>query len=170
MPVNLKILMEKNNSSRGLMIRGRRLYGTVEDAGRQALKTIQMKSQQRVRARKFAFLMTALVLPLSCLSLYDRLAPLPDQLRPHRFPLLARIYIRKALLFGSKDTEALAKDLDNALWAVLQAGLGAASPQATALLVYLSQRYVEDPLVPTEKLEAALNALTHKPHVGMPIT
>lgn len=142
-----------------------RLLSSSSEAER--LQVYQKQSKQRLRARRFAWLMTWMVLPISCISLYDRLAPLPEPLDRHPFPLLARIYIRKALLMNKEgDVDGLAKDLDSALGAVLSAGLGAASPQATALLVFLSQRYLEDSKTPSSRLEEALAALLHKPHVG----
>lgn len=131
------------------------------------LQAYQKQSKQRMRARRFAWLMTWIVAPVSCLSLYDRLAPLPEPLSKHSFPLMARVYIRKALLLNREhDVEGLAKDMDAALAAVLSAGLGAASPQATALLIYLSDRYLQEQQTPSNRLEEALVALMHKPHVG----
>ncbi len=133
-------------------------------SGNDALRQLQYQSQQRMRSRRFAWLVGAFVFPLSCLSLYDRLAALPEPLNRHRYPFLARIFIRKALLFHSNNVDAMAKDLDSALWAVMNAGLGAASPQSTALVIFISKQFLKegDP----KKLEEALAALTHKPHVG----
>jgi len=132
------------------------------------LKGFQQTSKQRMRARKFAWLATTVLLPLSCLSLYARLSALPPPLDNHSFPLMARLHIYKAMLIlkSKSDVEGVARELDAALEAVMAAGLGAASPQATALLVYLTQLYVSDSQSTPRKLEEALTALLHKPHVG----
>lgn len=132
-----------------------------------SLKSFQEKSQRRVRARKFTFILGTIVLPLSILSVYDRLAQLPDPLHKNKFPLLARFYIRKALLtHKTDDTDGIARDLDSALAAVLSSGLGAASPQATSLIIYATKRYLENPNTSLERFEQALAALLKKPHVG----
>lgn len=141
----------------------RRLFSSASPSSQE----IQQESRKRFRARKFAWKMTALILPIACLSLYDRMAPLPEQLAKHQFPLMARVYIRKSLLLHkSDDLEGIAKDLDAALAAVISSGLGVASPQATALVVFLTKIYLDSPLTPPARLEEALAALTHKPHVG----
>lgn len=139
---------------------------TVIKSAYSTLGSIQLQSQQRMRARKFGLLIGSVVLPLTCLNLLDRLAELPEPLNQTRFPLLARFYIRKALLLHPNDIDAASKDLDDALWAVMWAGCGAASPQATALLVYLAKRYLDDSATSPARLEAALTSLLHKPHVG----
>jgi hypothetical protein len=129
------------------------------------LRQYQLQSKQRMRFRKYVWTLGVLFLPISCLSVYDRFASLPEPLNQTHFPLISRFYIRKALWNGS-DLEAVAKSLDAALWGVLAAGYGAASPQATALVVYLSRRYLADPNTQPTQLEDAMTALLHKPHVG----
>jgi hypothetical protein len=56
--------------------------------------------------------------------------------------------------------------LDQAMRAVLNSGYGAASPQSTALVLYLSQLYLDAPTPEIGNLMASHAALTHKPHVG----
>lgn len=130
------------------------------------LRQYQMQSKQRMRFRKYVWTLGLVLLPFSCLSVYDRFASLPEPLNQTHFPLISRFYIRKALWNGS-DMESVAKSLDSALWGVLAAGYGAASPQATALVVYLSRRYLADPNTQPTQLEDAMIALMHKPHVGI---
>lgn len=146
---------------------GRKKFTSASGPALDTLKQFQHQSQQRMRARRFVFLLSTVVFPLSCLSLYDRLAGYPEPLGRHRFPLVARLYIRKSLLLRKPDDlEGIAKDLDCALGAVLTSGLGAASAQATALVIYLSKLYLESSQTPNCRLEDALAALLHKPHVG----
>lgn len=62
----------------------------------------------------------------------------------------------------------MAEHLDRAMQAVLDAGLGAASPEATNLVIYLSQLYLyDDPSPSLENLKASYEALIFKPHVGI---
>jgi hypothetical protein len=101
---------------------------------------------------------------LGCAT-YDRLAALPKELEGLNFPLSARWYIRRALCPASKLNES-ARLLDLAMQSVLNSGLGSASPEATALVLYLTQRYLEQPTPSLPDLEAAHHALTFKPHIG----
>lgn len=145
----------------------RRKFSSESGPAIDALKQFQHQSQQRMQARRFVFLISSVVFPLSCLSLYDRISGYPEPLGRHRFPLIARLYIRKSMLLRKPDDlEGIAKDLDSALGSVLTSGLGAASPQATALVIYLSQLYLKSSDTPNSRLEEALAALLHKPHVG----
>ena len=95
---------------------------------------------------------------------YDRFAELPKELQGLSFPFTARWYIRRALL-DSKLSET-ARLLDLAMQSVLNSGLGSASPESTALVLYLAQRYLDEPEPSLPDLEAAHFALTYKPHVG----
>lgn len=139
---------------------------TFADASASNLKQFQIQSKQRMRFRKYLLTITTLMLPLTCLSLYDRYASLPEPLNQTRFPITSRFYIRKALWHGN-DLEAVSKALDGAFWGVMTAGYGAASPQAASLVVYLSRRYINDPSAKNNQLEASFAALLHKPHVGI---
>lgn len=96
---------------------------------------------------------------------YDRFAPLPEELSGLKFPFTARFYIRRALC-PAVDVEESARLLDLAMQSVLASGLGSASPESTALVLYLSRRYLEQSTPNVPQLEAAYYALTFKPHVG----
>ena len=96
---------------------------------------------------------------------------LPADLDNLHYPLLARFYIRRGLYRWKRENLGkylpdLAKDLDSAMQVVLNSGLGSASPESTALVIFLSRCYLEaaEPSLPD--LEAAYVALTFKPHVG----
>lgn len=106
----------------------------------------------------------ALAAPVAAWRLYERHAPLPPPLGGTPFPLLARLHIRRAMWAGSVAERT--RHLDGAMRRVLASGLGAASPQATALLVYLSQLYCEQREPDVRDLAASFAALSHKPHVG----
>jgi len=109
-------------------------------------------------------LLGVLGVPAAVWRLHDHLSPLPPALLHTRFPLLARLYISRAMWARAMDGKAYY--LDRAMARVLASGLGAASPQATALLVYLSQLYCEQDEPDVRHLAASLAALCHKPHVG----
>ena len=104
-------------------------------------------------------------MPIAGFFLYDRFAPLPGELENLKFPFLARIRIRRALCPANSIQET-ARQLDLAMQSVLNAGIGSASPESTALVLYLSRLYLDakEPSIPD--LEAAHYALTFKPHVG----
>lgn len=96
---------------------------------------------------------------------YDRFAELPEEFRGLNFPFLSRWYIRRALCPVTK-LEETARLLDLAMQNVLNSGLGSASPESTALVLYLTRRYMKEPNPSIADLEAAYQALTYKPHVG----
>lgn len=104
-------------------------------------------------------------LPFAGFVIYDRIAALPEELKNLSFPLPARFYIRRALCPANSIQET-AKFLDLAMQSVLTAGIGSASPESTALVLYLARLYLDakEPSIPD--LEAAHYALTFKPHVG----
>lgn len=99
------------------------------------------------------------------LATYDRFAALPEELQGLNFPLPSRWYIRRALC-PANEVEETARLLDLAMQNVLNSGLGSASPESTALVLYLTRRYMEEPTPSLPDLEAAYIALTFKPHVG----
>ena len=130
-------------------------------AGEEAAGRVLLRSPRLVR---LGTILGALCVPLAAYSLYERWAPLPFDSNL-RFPLLAKYYIRRALWAGSLDQKAFY--LDQAMRRVLAAGLGAASPQSTALVIYLSQLYLEQqPHPDPASLRASHAALVHKPHIG----
>jgi hypothetical protein len=109
-------------------------------------------------------------LPVASFFIYDRFAALPNELNDKKFPLLARFYIRRALC-PVNSIEETARCLDLAMQRVLASGLGSASPESTALVLFLARLYLEasesnnnNSSIPD--LEAAFHALTFKPHVG----
>lgn len=108
--------------------------------------------------------------PLAIAAMYERTRPLPEPLAGSHYPLAARWYIRRALWSGAGRGEPVTEEeaywLDQAMRAVLGAGYGAASPQSTALVIYLSRRYAEERSPRPTHLLASFAALTHKPHVG----
>lgn len=109
--------------------------------------------------------------PLALVGIYERANPLPEPLSACHYPLRARWCIRRALWAeagrtGEPVTEQEAYWLDQAMRVVLDAGYGAASPQSTGLVIYLSRRYAEERLPRSAHLLASFAALTHKPHVG----
>ena len=114
---------------------------------------------------KLGILIGAGSLPIAGFFLYDRFAPLPEELENLNFPFPARWHIRRALCPANSIQET-AKQLDLAMQKVLNAGIGSASPESTALVLYLSRLYLDakEPSIPD--LEAAHYALTFKPHVG----
>lgn len=115
---------------------------------------------------RIAYLGSALglcCLPIAAFGIYERLNPLTPPLNVS-FPLTARYYVRRALWSGPLEQKAYY--LDKAMQRVLSAGLGAASPQSTALVVYLSQLYLEERPPQLEHLRASYVALSHKPHIG----
>lgn len=114
---------------------------------------------------KFGLLLGFGSLPFASFFIYDRFAELPEELHNLNFPLPARFYIRRALC-SANSIQDTARYLDLAMQKVLTAGIGSASPESTALVLYLSRLYLEakEPSIPD--LEAAHYALTFKPHVG----
>lgn len=109
--------------------------------------------------------------PLALVGIYERVNPLPELLNNYDYPLQARWYIRRALWskegkVGEPVTEREAYWLDQAMRSILKAGYGAASPQSTGLVIYLSRRYAEERVPRPAYLLASFAALTHKPHVG----
>lgn len=114
---------------------------------------------------KLGILIGVSSLPIAGFFLYDKFAELPQELQNLNFPLLARYHIRRALC-PANSLEETARQLDLAMQKVLNSGIGSASPESTALVLYLSKLYLDakDPSIPD--LEAAHYALTFKPHVG----
>ena len=105
-------------------------------------------------------------LPVAGFVIYDRLAGLPLELQNLKFPLPARFYIRRALCPANSIQET-ARYLDLAMQKVLSSGIGSASPESTALVLYLARLYLEiEGNSNISDLEAAHYALTFKPHVG----
>lgn len=104
-------------------------------------------------------------LPIAGFFVFDRFAPLPAELQNLKFNLPARFYIRRALCFSSSISDK-AKFLDLAMQKVLASGVGSASPESTALVLYLARLYLEAPNTNMSDLEAAHFALIFKPHVG----
>lgn len=103
-------------------------------------------------------------MPVAAYGIYDRSNPFPSPLDQCDYPLMARYYIRKAL--WTENISDKAYNLDWAMQKVLAAGYGPASPQSTALVMYLSQLYLDERPLKLENLTASYAALTHKPHVG----
>lgn len=114
---------------------------------------------------KVGILIGVASLPVAGFFLYDRFAALPEELEKLNFPFPARFHIRRALCPANSIQET-ARHLDLAMQKVLNAGVGSASPESTALVLYLSRLYLDakEPSIPD--LEAAHYALTFKPHVG----
>ena len=112
---------------------------------------------------RVGFLLGAICSPIAAWGIYDRKFPLPAPLDID-FPLAATFHIRRALWCSALADKAY--HLDQAMRRVLTAGLGAASPQSTALVVFLSQLYLEAETVDLENLRASFAALIHKPHIG----
>jgi hypothetical protein len=104
-------------------------------------------------------------LPVAGFVIYDRFAELPKEMKNLNFPLPARFYIRYALC-PVNSIQTTAKYLDLAMQNVLASGIGSASPESTALVLYLARLYLEDNNSSISDLEAAHYALTFKPHVG----
>lgn len=104
-------------------------------------------------------------LPVTGFLIYDRMAELPEELRGLNFPFTARFAIRRALC-RTASLDDTARHLDTAMQRVLSSGLGSASPESTALVLYLARRYLEAADPRLMDLEAAHLALTYKPHVG----
>lgn len=117
------------------------------------------------KASKLGILVGFCSLPFAGFFVYDRIAELPEELENLNFPFPARFYIRRALC-PANSIHQTARHLDSAMQKVLNAGLGSASPESTALVLYLARLYLEadEPSIPD--LEAAHYALTFKPHVG----
>jgi hypothetical protein len=109
-------------------------------------------------------------LPITAFMLYDKLAELPPEFLNLQLPLRARFHVRRALWSWNERSgegiDELARQLDLALQAVLNSGLGAASPESTALVLFLSRCYLEAPKTAPSDLEASHAALIFKPHVG----
>lgn len=116
------------------------------------------------RATRIGLFIGTACAPFAAWRIYERISPLPAPLSAVRFPLAARYHIHRAL--WSSELETKGYHLDQAMRRVLAAGLGAASPQSTALVVYLSQLYLEAEPLDLDSLRASFAALTHKPHVG----
>jgi hypothetical protein len=115
---------------------------------------------------KFGIFIGLISLPVAGFVIYDRLAGLPLELQNLNFPLPARFYIRRALCPANSIQET-ARYLDLAMQKVLLAGIGSASPESTALVLFLARLYLEtDGDAHISDLEAAHYALTFKPHVG----
>ncbi len=114
---------------------------------------------------KFGILLGISGLGVLGFATYDRFAELPEELQGLNFPLTARWYIRRALCPATNLNEN-ARLLDLAMQSVLNSGLGSASPESTALALYLTRKYMEQPTPSSPDLEAAYVALTYKPHVG----
>lgn len=104
-------------------------------------------------------------LPFTGFFVYDRFSDLPEELKKLNFPFSARFYIRRALCPANSIQET-ARFLDLAMQKVLNSGIGSASPESTALVLYLSRLYLEAKDINLPDLEAAHYALTFKPHVG----
>lgn len=104
-------------------------------------------------------------LPVVGFAIYDKFAVLPEELKNLNFPLPARFYIRRALCPANSIDET-ARYLDLAMQRVMAAGIGSASPESTALVLYLARLYLEAENGNVSDLEAAHYALTFKPHVG----
>ena len=115
---------------------------------------------------KFGIFIGFVSLPVAGFVIYDRFAGLPLEFQNLNFPLPARFYIRRALCPANSIQET-ARFLDLAMQKVLLAGIGSASPESTALVLYLSRLYLEtEGGAHISDLEAAHYALTFKPHVG----
>lgn len=115
---------------------------------------------------KFGILIGVASLPVAGFVIYDRFAGLPLELQNLNFPLPARFYIRRALC-PANSIQDTARFLDLAMQKVLLAGIGSASPESTALVLYLARLYLEtEGDAHISDLEAAHYALTFKPHVG----
>lgn len=115
---------------------------------------------------KFGIFIGFVSLPVAGFVIYDRLAGLPLELQNLNFPLPARFYIRRAL-YPVNSIQETARFLDLAMQKVLLAGIGSASPESTALVLYLARLYLEtESDAHISDLEAAHYALTFKPHVG----
>lgn len=104
-------------------------------------------------------------IPWATWHVYEYFHPLPAPLNECHYPLRARWYIHQAL-WNSSSLPRQAYRLDQALRVILQGGYGAASPQATNLVIYLSQQYLNQESPRAEDLSASFKALVHKPHVG----
>ena len=116
-------------------------------------------------ASKFGILIGLGSLPFATFFIYDRFAPLPEEFMNLNFPLSARFYIRRAL-FPANSIQETARFLDLAMQKVLSSGIGSASPESTALVLFLARQYLESAQPSISDLEAAYYALTFKPHVG----
>ncbi|PJF16873.1 hypothetical protein PSACC_03321 [Paramicrosporidium saccamoebae] len=127
----------------------------------------QLSTESRLwaspRWTRVGFALGAACLPIAAFGTYERLSPFPEPLNVS-FPLSSRYFIRRALWTDSLADKAYY--LDKALQHVLSSGLGAASPQSTALVIYLSMLYMADPTPNVHNLMASHAALIHKPHIG----
>lgn len=102
--------------------------------------------------------------PVFALRVYESIHPFPSPLHKEHYPLLARLCIHRALLAASIDAKSA--HLTEAWSRVVSSGLGAASPQATSLLVYLSEVLLDCEPADTSRMHACFEALAAKPHVG----
>ncbi len=94
----------------------------------------------------------------------DRLLGWPQALPPpSSYPLRARYYLVRAVLAAPAIGLQMAF-LERAMRAVLERGLGAISPQATAIVVYAAALACAARDVP--RLVQSFEALTQKPHIG----
>lgn len=116
------------------------------------------------RVAKLGLFVGLFCTPLAVWSAYEQFNPLPAPFFNTHYPLMAKYYIRRALLADPIESKAFY--LDQAMQTVLSSGLGAASPQSTNLVIYLSKLYLENVPNNIENLQASFVALTHKPHVG----
>lgn len=132
---------------------------------KQRFSTTEVPKSSTSLASKFGILIGVGSLPIAGFFLYDRFAALPEELENLNFPFPARFHIRRALCPANSIQET-GKQLDLAMQKVLNSGIGSASPESTALVLYLSRLYLDakEPSIPD--LEAAHYALTFKPHVG----
>ena len=134
-------------------------------AFRRTFSTKESSKKSSSFITKLGILIGAGSLPIFGFFLYDRYAPLPEELQNLNFPFPARFHIRRAL-YPANSCQETARHLDLAMQKVLNAGIGSASPESTALVLYLSRLYLDAKEPSISDLEAAHYALTFKPHVG----
>lgn len=102
-------------------------------------------------------------IPPVCYTIYDHFKPLPHPFTDIPYPFIARFWIRKS--FWGRCPEDRIRDINFARKAIMKKDIGAASPQATQLLVYdVEERLKLDPSM--ETLRMLWNTLSAKPHVG----
>lgn len=149
-----------------------RLFGKISLSPKSAVFGTYRRSSTNKEAKpraslvsKVGLLLGLAGLPVFSFVVYDRFAELPLEFKGLNFPLFARFYIRRALCPATSLAEE-ARYLDLAMQKVFNSGLGSASPESTALVLYLARQYLEAEQPSVPDLEAAYSALTFKPHVG----